>query len=338
MPNFCNGHYFLTVLAPVRTGSVTRAGDSFSHRQRLLETLARLPNSEVTVASRGTGGAGHGSPFARNTLTHLARFVLVDAPAFNGRVSGDTILAKLLKTDPHAVQEADRLSSPYLLFAADFDAADGSDASLERCTDALWETMQAELQQVFGFCTGFDDITTAKAFYAYIKRCQIETTMPFNDYWPAGTAIPADLQLPVDRIITAAKLFGAVVAGWLICVVLAALLGESGARDGLATLARWGLLVVPLLLAAGALYVYVLYRTIMRRGVQPLPRGAALPEVLKALYLQQNFIEFAIAQQGLPDAELQRAFGEFAARHRPSDLAAPTQPRGVIRLAKEISA
>ena len=118
MPNHCNGHYFLTVLAPVKTGGRTDREDNFSYRQRLLETLARLPNSEVTVSSADAGARRQGSPFAGCDFVHLARFVVIDNPAFNGRVSGDTLVGRLTGIDPLVEQKADRLGTPYLLFAA----------------------------------------------------------------------------------------------------------------------------------------------------------------------------------------------------------------------------
>ena len=70
----------------------------------------------------------------------------------------------------------------------------------------------------------------------------------------------------------------------------------------------------------------------MARGREPFPDGAKLPEVLKALYLQQQFARFAIDTQGKSDADLHAAFGAFVARHGPGDLAGPTQPPGVINL------
>src|SRR3569832_2851520 len=129
MPNFDTGHYFLPVLAPVRVESL----DGLSYRHRLQGALARLPNSEVTANSRG---AAQGSPFARIPMVHLARFVLIDDLPFNGREQGATILDKLRRLNPLQPQAADRLNPPYLLFAADVDAEDGSDASLRRFTDA----------------------------------------------------------------------------------------------------------------------------------------------------------------------------------------------------------
>ncbi|HEX2816053.1 MAG TPA: hypothetical protein VHN39_06650, partial [Phenylobacterium sp.] len=55
-----------------------------------------------------------------------------------------------------------------------------------------------------------------------------------------------------------------------------------------------------------------------------------LPTVLKALFLQQQFIRFAIEAQGLDDATLHARFGGFLGAVRPGEDA-PTQPAGEIR-------
>src|SRR5271166_5895536 len=115
MPNFDAGHYFLTVLAPIRTDPVQR-GDSFLSRRHILkEVLGRMPSGERTVASPG---AARPAPFARSTRTHFARFAVIDDVPFNGRVGGDAIVSSLVGADLLASQPVDELRSPYLLFGA----------------------------------------------------------------------------------------------------------------------------------------------------------------------------------------------------------------------------
>jgi hypothetical protein len=53
---------------------------------------------------------------------------------------------------------------------------------------------------------------------------------------------------------------------------------------------------------------------------------------LKSLYLKQEFSKFAYEHQGLPAAELQRAFWAFVARVKPRNLAAPTWRAGASSL------
>ncbi len=56
--------------------------------------------------------------------------------------------------------------------------------------------------------------------------------------------------------------------------------------------------------------------------------GAPLAEQLKALYLKQEFTEFAIAQQNASAAELKEAFAAFVKRTQPDNLEAPTWAPG----------
>jgi hypothetical protein len=333
MPNYDGGHYFLTMLAPVRIDT-TREGQRYSWRQTLLDTLAMLPNSQVGATTQGDEAR---SPFTRNTMTHLARFVLIDAPPYNGRVSGDSLVAKLRQVDPTVHQPVDSFAVPYLLFAADFDAPDGSDASLRVFTDMLWATMRPELTRIFACCYGFDaaTVTTAEAFFRYVKACQVETTFPFNDYWrPADLArMPADLPLPTKALGVIGrnvKPILAVLGLWLLCFLYAALGQASPAHAAASWVARWGGLVILLVLLGVGGYVLWLYNAFKGRAKVSFPPGAQLPDVLKSIYLQQRFLEFVIANQGRPPAELHAAFGRFVRDHDPANETAPTQPPGVI--------
>ena len=316
MPTFDGGHYFLTVLAPIRTDQpVDLGGGAYrSHAQVLRDTLACLPTARQ---SPPTVDSPLNSPFARSRRTHLARFVVIDDVVFNGRRPADAIRNR----NPALPQPVDRLTTPYLLFAADFDAAGGDDAALRRYLTELWDTMEAELRAVFGHCVGFDRVTGAAAFCDYVKRCQIETTMPFNDYWTKP--IPAtDMSLLTLLAPAGASAFVFTVA--LLCWIVRAdhwLLGWP-----------WGWIALAGL-AATAASLWWAYRRVMTGGEQPFPAApdSDLPSVLKALYLQQRFVAFATANQGAEPAALHQAFGAFLDAHKPGDLDSPTQPPGVIR-------
>ena len=53
-------------------------------------------------------------------------------------------------------------------------------------------------------------------------------------------------------------------------------------------------------------------------GQNPLPASehGDLPSVLKAIYLQQKFADFVVAQQGGSDTELYAAFDAFKKAHQ----------------------
>ena len=132
MPNFDGGHYFLTLLAPVRTEPLPdfkgKEGYTRSHPTALAQRLALLPTGRQ---SDGLPSDAWPSPFSRNTLNHFTRFAIIEDPHFNGRVSGDALATavagalNLKSGQPLRAQHDDRLTTPFLLFAADFDA-DGS--------------------------------------------------------------------------------------------------------------------------------------------------------------------------------------------------------------------
>jgi hypothetical protein len=307
MPNLDGGHYFLTMLAPVRIGNKVdpETGASRSHPHLLRQALALLPAGCQTAASPADAPA---SPFARNTLNHLARFVVIDGPAYNGRESGDTLAGVLRSTDPLVAQPVDVLTTPFLLFAADVDAQqlDGP-AALRRYTDTLWATMRPELDATFGHCLGFETVTDAAGFNAYVVRCQIETTMPFNDYWADGLVAPAaplGAVAAIAAVVVAAAVYAGVTRGW------------PGAA---------------LALGLVALLLYGAWRFIIGWGARPFPTApdGDLPSVLKALFLQQAFTGFAARAQGLDDAALHARFGGFLAATQPN-AASPALTPGAV--------
>jgi hypothetical protein len=318
MPNLDGGHYYLTALVPVllqpeagdqETGAVAPA-------TRLRETLALM-------ASTGGGPpqlAGavindqRVSPFARNLRNHFVRFAVIDDPNYNGRIASDGLLEAVTGVDPAQPQPQDRLSRPYLLFAAEFDPNTEGAMEPDVYLDGLWTTMEAELRDIFRHCYGFSGVRGATEFVRYIKACQIETTMPFNDYW---TGSPPFKPLSLMALGAAALLAGALVGtatymglrmlwplGWAIAVAI-----------GIA-------IVVAGVVAAAIVWWW---------GGRPFPAAPQgdLKSVLKALYLQRTFVDFAIQAQGLGPADLHAAFGAYMAEHRPRE-AEPRQPPGIV--------
>jgi hypothetical protein len=315
MPNFDGGHYFLTMLAPIREDAAYDpvTGGTRSHRHLLMQALSLMPLSAVTA--HATDVAATASPFARTDCTHLARFVVIDDPAFNGRESGDSLLNKIpfwpFRTgDPLVAQPVDRLGVSYLLFAADFDARDGSEAALRSYADTLWRHMAEELTGIFRHCVGFEGNPDAASFFAYVRRCQIETTMPFNDYW--AEPIP----LKDGR-------------WWLLGGLAAGLVASLA----VAFAVSWFLFA-----PACALALYLLYRVVLAVGARPFPTapGSDLPTVLKALHLQRQFARFVADHQDADEPTLHHAFGRFIADHAPCDTGgSATQLPGVIPVQAE---
>ena len=320
MPSFDGGHYFLTTLIPVRTDA---DGPGDSHVHQLRSRLARLPTALQSPASERRGLK---SPFARNRRTHLLRLLVIDDVAFNGRERIDAIKVAALTgidhratnpADPTTPNPVDHLACPYLVFAADFDAQAGPAGEPQAFLRGLWADAETELREIVEHCHGFSEVKDADGFARAVAACEVDTTMPFNDYW----------QTPPDLTKLGMSILPVLIPAAIGALVFLA--GLAGLVFG--EIAGW----VGLLLGAAILYLGLRFavNAILAHGARPLPAApdSDLPSVLKALYLRQNFVRFAIDHQGAAPADLHAAFGAFLAAHRPGDVAGPTQPPGVVR-------
>jgi hypothetical protein len=308
MPSLDGGHYFLTTLLPIdNRGIVEHQGLKSSPVHMVRDALEALPTA---LHSRAAEEVGIQSPFARSLRTHFVRIVVLDQPFYNGRDGADSILSAIEGTDLLKAQAVDRLACPYIFFIADFDPVGAGPAEPRAYLEELWTLARPELCSVFQYCYGFDPEGDAAAFATFVMKGQLETTMPFNDYWITPPPLPS-LSL------------------WTLLIPPAV-----GLVLGVAALMHtpvW--LGIPVLLAALAVGVYFDYALVMGLGKKPFPTApnSTLRDVLKALYLQQAFTRFAAAHQGQSAAELRAALSDFLAQTKPNDLDGPTQPPGVIK-------
>jgi len=330
MPTYDGGHYFLTVLVPIKTTpvnddqAVTSPVHALRKRLTLLQTAAETP----------AAGAGQ-SPFARNTRNHFVRFVIIDDVAYVGRSGRNVLLGNITHDNLVVAQPQDHLKCPFLVLAVDFDAKNGSAEERDSYLAKLWATMEPELREIFGFCQGFDSkVTDAASFAAYMAACQLETTMSFNDYYVDPLHLPTwPSKLYVGAIVAFAGLAALGLIGTLVISVAQIFTP--------AWQAALPYTVAPTLLGAVAtgLAIMVAYVTLMAAGGKPFPAApdSDLPTVLKALHLRRAFTRFAIDSQmraGGADApsaqKLYDDFAAFVAANKPNDLQAPTQSPGVI--------
>lgn len=310
MPSFDGGHYFFTAVVPVcNRGIVEHEGMRSSPIHMVREALETLPTA---LQSRASEEVGLQSPFARSTRTHFARIAVLDQPFYNGRDRADALISAIKGTDLLKAEPCDLLACPYLLVMIDFDPADESGKGEPRAyLEHLWGVMAEELKAVFTYCYGFSKVGDAASFADFLLPCELDTTMPFNDYWTRPPPFPSMSKLTL----AVAPLLG------LALPLLAAAMHRIS----------WGmgLLLAILLLILGLVFDYWL---VMHKGAKPLPSaGATLPRVLKALYLQQAFARFAADRQHEDSAGLGAAFRSFLETHRPNAVDAPTQPPGVVR-------
>jgi hypothetical protein len=311
MPDLDGGHYFLTAILPIdNRGVFEHAGVISSPVNLVRDALEALPTALQSPASEEIGVQ---SPFARSLRTHFARLFVLDQPHFNGRDRADSILATIERADLLSPEPVDRLACPYLVFVVDFDPAPAAAHEPRAYLEELWGLACDELSSVFRYCYGFDERGDAAAFASFVMRGQVETTMPFNDYWFTPPPLPS-LSL------------------WLLAAppLLAVVIGVLSVVPG--GWPWWGgaLLGAALVISA----IWADYAWLTAAGARPFPPApnSTLRDVLKALYLQQAFARFAARSQGHSAAELRSAFAAFVARERPGEVAGPTQPPGVVRV------
>lgn len=307
MADFDAGHYFLTIAAPVeRNGTVTVNGKRRSRIDHLRDTLASLPTAQQDEFSSETT---LNSPFARVPGTHFARFFVLDDVRYNGRRPSNPILNLIFNVQMTVAEGVDHLPHAYLVMTIDFDALDGSKASLRAYSNDLWRNMPDELAMIFGHCIGFDGVNSEQSFFDFLQRMQLHTTMPFNDYWTAAPPITNPLPL-----------FAAIAAGFP-AVALATWI------SGIWVWGQWGLIALASLTVVAAIIVITI-----TRGLTPFPRApdSDLASILKAAYIQQMFVGFMIDNLGRGGNDLYAAFEAFRTTHQPDAVQGPTQPSGVL--------
>lgn len=311
MPTIDGGHIYLTCLFPVKPGGTAEAGRFLPHSHRLREELALLPTAQQNPE---TVKAGLVSPFARCRRTHFLRLVVIDQPMWQGRDPVNPLLNIFLRRRLKDQPPFDVLSRPYLLLAADVDRRpDEPDEGLGSWASGLWTRTHEEVKAIFAHCHGFDGISDETGFASFVKRHQIPTTMSFNGYYD-GDPVLGGANLKRILALVGLSALGLGLLGW--------------AFFGSWFHILWG---APLGLALGLVAAFRRLDSLGARAFPAFP-DSDLPTVLKALYLQQRFVQFAEVLQGADSAELHRAFGDFLAATQPGDTSEHlSQAPGVVR-------
>lgn len=310
MPTYDGGHYFLTALVPIRTDEVRDGTTVTSPVHALRKKLSMMPTAAQTAAC----GGGQ-SPFAGNTRNHFVRLVVIDDVAYNGRKQRNTLLAGASGENLMVAQPQDHLTCPFLLFVVDFDAKSGSDDERDSYLIELWNTMKKDLLEIFTFCRDFDaKVTDPATFAAYIARCQLETTMSFNDYYVDPLNLPA---WPANACIWGVKVSALATALGLVATLIL-FVAELFTQSLQAELRYAVALTIGGVVALGVV-VLMAYASVMAAGAKPFPAApdSDLPTVLKALYLQRKLTRFAIDSQaqavGTTPLSAQKLYDDFAA-------------------------
>lgn len=140
MPNKSGNAYGLSTFCPIINGSV----DNQSFASITREYLQEMPlNSD--------------SPMAKVPNTYLARFFILNDAIY--------------ESHPH---NFDHLKSKYLVFTSNFYG------DRDKYLQGMWEAISDTIKEIWKHCVGFQRVTDAISFVAYIKKCQVKTTYYFN--------------------------------------------------------------------------------------------------------------------------------------------------------------
>ncbi len=319
MPNLDSGRYFLTVLLPIKNGPfIEKGGMNLSPEQAIRDTLSVWATAQQSPATHWIVGPNgkkihnpRNSHYAQNLKTHFTRIFVIGNTVYNGRVGKDTLINLVKgmagKKSANAIipEQVDQLNTAYLAYIAEIDAPKGEESELDDYLKELWTQMSGKFSQLFQYCHGFEKVVDEGTFRDFMRAGQIETVMPFNDYWQSPPQLKGFYKTP-----------------YVIPPIIVALAGLWATG----VLAWWWL---PLTFIAT---VATLWAVIMAYGSKPLPMApdSDLPSVLKALFLQQNLIDFAISNQGVDAEKLHAEFGKFLNQHKPKKLNEPTQSPGTI--------
>ena len=147
------------------------------------------------------------------------------------------------------------------MFNIDFDAPQGTEAELRAYLRDMWTNMRADLGPIFAQCFGYDKVHNAEDFANFIIGCQVETTMPFNDYWAEAPALPT-----VSKIAMAATFLAAAgVAGVAFYALLNVLGLIAGQGWSAAYRAEAAAIIVLAILAGAATFAIFIRRAAPRR-------------------------------------------------------------------------
>jgi hypothetical protein len=164
--------YGLTLFSPILPG-VTADG---------------VPHDAAIRAELQTMLRANAAAFSREPTTHLARWVVIDQPAFEGIPA-----------------DVDHFGSSYLLFTSNFDAGSANDrVALDRYLESVRTTLPDVLDRLYAHCVGYPGASARVAFLEYMRQCQITTTFLFGAYGdaPLPTVLSSlDLQRQLGALV-----------------------------------------------------------------------------------------------------------------------------------------
>ncbi len=137
-------------------------------------------------------GRNEASPMARVPQTYLCRYFVLDDvyhQSLPGADFGETLADALATFSARfrraALPREDHLKSKYLVFCCNLYG--DRDTYLRR----MWEAIESDIRHIWEFCYGFDKVTDADSFIAYIRKCQLRASL----FFVGATDDPLEQQL-----------------------------------------------------------------------------------------------------------------------------------------------
>lgn len=164
MANESGNAYGLTVLSPIKNGH--------------MDEIEYADDTRIRIQSLGLN---EDSLMAKVPNTYLARlFILNDVmleatPACDFCCTLNDVLSFFSdRFRKSALPREDHLQSKYLVFSTNFHG------TLEPYLTGMWQSTEKDIRYIWAHCVAFNQVQDASSFIAYIKKCQLETTLFFN--------------------------------------------------------------------------------------------------------------------------------------------------------------
>lgn len=167
--NVSGNAYALTILSPIREGY----------------TEAEIAFADVIRGRLQDWNFEEDSPMAKVPQTYLCRFFVLDDVYTESLPTAGALdtISDFLPAVPDAlrrdtVPDEDHLKSRYLVFTCNFYG--GPEADLDGYLRVMWMAISERIREIWTYCYGFEHVTDADTFVAYMKRCQLPTALFFN--------------------------------------------------------------------------------------------------------------------------------------------------------------
>ncbi|GHD60069.1 hypothetical protein [Jeongeupia chitinilytica] len=169
MSNLSGNAYALTVLSPIKPGIVADEEIAYADKVRsILLGWNELKNSPMTAVPQ----------------TYLCRYFVLDNPYTESLPGGGALdtISDWLPVVPDWLRRAvmpahDQLKSRYLVFSANVHV--GPSGDIAPYLRGMWQAIRPQIESIWQYCYGFDEVKDADGFAAYIQRCALPASLFF---------------------------------------------------------------------------------------------------------------------------------------------------------------